>query len=204
MIEFDLFMPLIKTRAQGVPEPIAVAAIRQAAIEFCSRTKIWRGTDRFYATNIDAIALPSGSALVEVANARFNGLSLESISMDELNRLFPTTDWMTSTADAPRYFTQIDMDTIKVVPMCEGYVDLTLILKPSYSAKQLPDLLSEYRQVIADGALGEIFTIPNQTYTSPDLAMYHISRFNEQLDRLSLLAIKGQIRANARTKTSFF
>ena len=204
MIDFDLFMPLIKTRAQGVPEPIAVAAIRQAAIEFCTRTKVWRGTDRFYATNIDAIALPTDASLVEVSSARFEGVTIEPISVDELNQLFPTTDWMSSTADAPRYFTQIDMDTIKVVPMREGYVDLTLILKPSYSAKQLPDLLSQYRQVIADGALSEIFSIPNQTYTNSDLVMYHASRFNDQLDRLSLLAAKGQTRARVRTTISFF
>ncbi len=204
MIDFDFFMPLIKTRAQGVPEPIAINAIRNAATEFCIRTKIWRGTDQFYATNIDSIALPPNSDLVEIADARFNGVRLEPVSFDEMNDRFPNTDWQNMTGDNPKYFTQTELNTIKVIPTCEGYVDLSLILKPSARAKQLPDCMTAYTQTIADGALGEIMSVPNQTYTSSELAIFHMQRFNSQLDRLSSIGITGQIRARIRTKPSYF
>ena len=203
MIDFDYFMPLIKPRAQGVPEPIANTAIRQAAIDICVRAKIWRGTDSFYATNIDTIALPTGAALVEVADARFEGRRLEPISFDDMNDRFPDYDWQTIDGESPKYITQVNQDTIKVIPTCEGYVDLTLILKPSYAAKQLPDFLSEYKQMIADGALAEILSTPNQTYTNADLAMFHANRFAAELDRMSSMAITGQIRARIRSKSSF-
>lgn len=204
MIDFDVFMPLIRPRAQGVPDPIAVNAIRQAAIEFCIRTKLWRSTDTFYATNIDDIVVPNESELIEVTDARFDGVALEPISFDEMNRRFPSIDWQNMTGDNPQYFTQIDIGTIKFVPTCEGYVELSLLLKPSYTAKQLPDFLVQHKQTIADGALAEILTIPNQTYTNADLAMFHSGRFNAQLDRLSSMGINGQIRAPIRSKSSFF
>lgn len=204
MISFDVFMPLIRPRAQGVPDPIAVNAIRQAAIEFCTKVKLWRGTDKFYATNIDDIALPANAALLEVNDARFDGVQLEPISVDEMNQKFPDTDWMAITGENPRYFTQTDQGTIKVLPTCEGYVDLSLILVPSYDAKELPDFLLSYRQLIADGALAEIMSIPNQTYTNANLATFHAMRFNTGLDSHSAKAIKGQIRAKIRTKPSYF
>ena len=40
MKPIDDFLPLILPRAPGCPEPIAFDAIRQAAIEFCERTRI--------------------------------------------------------------------------------------------------------------------------------------------------------------------
>jgi len=204
MIDFDIFMPLIKPRAQGVPEPIAINAIRQAAIEFCTLVKLWRGTDMFYATNIDDIALPDGAELVKIVNARFNGVALEPVSFDEMNQRFPTTDWQNMTGETPRYFTQINTSTIKVIPTCDGYVELSLILKPSYDAMQLPNFLAEYRQIIADGALGEIFSIPNQNYSNADLAIFHAGKFNSMVDRLIIKSVEGKIGAPVRSKPNYF
>lgn len=204
MIELDAFMPSILPYAPGCPEPTAYAAIIQAAQAFCERTRLWRDRDQFNVTpaSCNVVCAPSGADLFEIESARFDGCLLEPISISDLDAKHP--NWPQMSEGAGRWITQTDPGSVQLVPTCTGTLTLTTILRPSDSAEQLPDLFSQYTQVIADGALAEILMLPAQSFSDPSRAQFYSIRFDNRIDELLNRTIKGQQRAPVRSRARFF
>jgi hypothetical protein len=205
MIELDVFLPKILPRVEGAARPAVYDAIRVAAQEFCTRTRLWRETDTLQTVSddLDIVAVPQGAVLFEIESARFEGHELEPQSISWLDD--NVARWRESTADMPRHITQTEPDTVRLVPMATGTLDLSLYLKPADDAGYLPDWMgNHYKQVIADGALAELLTMPGQAYTSPELAMFYSDRFDKRVTLLSSANLKGQQKARVRTKPHFF
>ena len=205
MKPIDDFLPLILPRAPGCPEPIAFDANRQAAIEFCERTRIWRDTDQFMADEFGYIMAPAQSVIHQIEEARFDGHRLTAVSVQDLNERYPDYDWTTQSGDQPKYITQIHPNTVKIVPAWDGMITMTIQLKPSNDAQELPDFIfDQYARTIADGALAEVLMIPGQPYTNPQGGAMYSQRFQQRLDSLQVQGLKGQQRAPIHTKASFF
>jgi len=205
MTDLDVFLPSIMPYAPGCPEPTAFSAIINAAQKFCERTRLWRDSDSFEVTGDDCnvVCVPEGAELLEIEAATFNGKPLDPIAYADLQRDYPT--WRTHDGD-PRFVSQASMDSVVLAPRGHGgTLHLSLYLKPSNEAEQLPDFLAKhYLRVIADGALGEILMLPMQSFTDPERGQFYALRFVQKLDSLSTSNIKGQQRAPARTRPSFF
>lgn len=204
MIDLDEFYPHIMPFAPGCSAPMANQAIVTAAREFCQRTRLWRCNDSFDLTeDCNVVCAPEGADLYEIEYARFDGQPLEPIGYGELNREMPT--WRTAQGGQPKWISQVEHDSVIVAPYSAGTLELGLLLAPSEDAEQLPDFLAKhYRQAIAWGALREILLVPNQTFTSPDGAALYGARFEQKVDSLFNRTIKGQQRAPARTRASYF
>lgn len=204
MIDLDVFLPRILPYAPGCAEPTVLASIIKAAQTFCERTRLWRDRDQFNVTpsNCNVVCAPNGAELFEIESARFNGCPLEPISLADLDTKHPT--WRQMSAGEGRWITQTEPGSVLLVPTCTGTLELSTILRPTDDAEQLPDLFSQYTQVIADGALGDILMLPAQSFSSQDLAQFYSMRFDNRIDELFNRTIKGQQRAPVRTKARFF
>ena len=208
MIELDDFLPNIRLYAPGVADPTAYFAIRQAAIEFCERTRTWRFDDEFNVTADEAEGLlaPANSVVLDIDGVWFNGQKLTSKTPNQLDKLLPP--WRSGadkSESKPLYVTQTELNTIQIVPFQAGKVKLSLFLKPSQDADELPDFLADqHRETIAWGALGRILMIPNQSFTNPDMGAAFGRAFQQKLDGKSTLGFTGQQRAPVRTRASFF
>jgi hypothetical protein len=205
MKDLDAFLPNIRPYAPGVAEPAAFFAIRQAAIAFCERTRLWRYEDEFTVAEdgCEAIVVPYGAVIHEIERADFNGKRLTPMTPGALDDLLP--DWRSGLTGTPRYVTQTEPDTIALVPKTAGTVTLHLYLKPAQDADELPDfIVDQHRNVIAHGALMHILTIPNQSFTNPDMAAAYAASFERKLDSLFNANSRGQQRAPNRTKANFF
>ena len=203
MIDPEEFYSHIMPYAPGCSAPMANQAIVAAAREFCQRTRLWRSADSFELTeDCNVVCAPEGADLYEIEFASFNGQTLEPIGYGELNRDMP--NWRTADGQ-PKWISQVEHDSVIVAPYSAGTLELGLLLVPSEDAEQLPDFLAKhYRQVIAWGALREIMLVPNQSFTSPDSAALYGARFEQKVDSLFNRTIKGQQRAPARTRPSYF
>lgn len=205
MTELDVFLPSIMPYAPGCPEPTAFAKILQAAQQFCERTRLWRDEDSFELTGDDCnvMCAPDGATVFQIESASVGGVPLEPIAHADLNRLHP--HWREDDGSA-RYISQFMPDSVLIAPgRATGTLRLTTILRPTDDAEMLPDFIAQqYRQVIADGALAEILMLPLQSFTDPDRAQFYALRFSSKLDALFHRNIKGQQRAPARTRPSFF
>lgn len=206
MRELELIYPLIMPFAPGVADPTMDSWIRQAAIDFCERTRLWRYEDELTITANEAEAMmsPIGSVVFEIERAYFNDRELEPVSTAWLDERMP--QWRTGEYESDsRYVTQTEPNTIQLVPAAAGNVRLYLWLKPSQDAQDLPDfIVDKYREMIAWGALARILMIPNQSFSNPQMATYWQTRFDTKLDSLFLKGAKGEQRAPMRTKSSFF
>lgn len=206
MTDLDAFLNKIHPFAPGVADLTAYEWIREAAIEFCERTRTWRDYDDYQVYRRDAalIKTPVGSVIHEIEEVRFNGEWLEPASASDLDKWHH--GWRTGRATGrPGYFTQMEPNTIAIAPIAAGTVHAWLILKPAPDAMELPDYIAmQYRQVIADGALARILALPNMPYSNPQLAAVHDTSFQAALSRLSNLGSAGQQRAHVRSKASMF
>lgn len=202
MKDFSVFKRYIMPRVPGAAEPTVDSAIREAAIEFCRRTRIWREEDTFTVSDeSELVAVPFGAALFEIESARFNGFMLEPTSLSWLDGNVPR--WQEQVGRG-KWITQLRPDTVRIVPTEPGTLDLSLFLMPANDADQVPDFLADHHvRCIADGALADLLAMPYD-YANPGLAGYHAQRFDRRLNELSNLNIKGQQRAPVRTKPQFF
>jgi hypothetical protein len=207
MTELDTFLPNIKLYAPGVADPTAYFAIRQAAIDFCERTRAWRFDDEFDITVDDAEGLlaPSGSVVHDIEGVWFEGTKLKPKTPVQLDTLVP--NWRsgaTKVDSTPKYVTQTEPNTIVLVPFLAGSVKLSLFLKPAQDADELPDFIADqHRETIAWGALGRILLIPNQSFTNVEMGSAFGQMFQQKIDGKSTMGSIGQQRAPIRTKASF-
>jgi len=206
MKDIDAFLPGILPFAPGCATPTAYFGIRQAAIEFCERTRLWRYEDSFpvEVDDCDAICVPFGAVVHEIERVLFNGQPLEPKSTQWLDQ--NQNGWRANPlTGTPHYVSQIAPDTLTIVPKMAGTASLYLWLKPSQDATELPDFIEQqYRETIAMGALHRILLIPNQSFTNIEMAGAYGQLFQKRLDGLSVKGSIGQQRAPLRTKAHMF
>ncbi len=205
MKPIDSILGSINPYAPGCAAPTAYFAIRQAAIEFCERTRLWRYEDEFdvSAAESESIVTPYGSVLLDIERASCDGEPLEPRTVAWLDERMPT--WRDGGAVGdPKYLTQLELNTMRIVPGKAGTVKISVWLKPSQDCMDLPDfMVDQYREIIAHGALGRILMMPNQPYTNGDLGAGFMASFQGKLVGLSGKSVTGQQRARVRTKASF-
>lgn len=207
MKSLDEFLKSINQYAPGCATPTAHFGIRQAAIEFCERTRLWRYEDEFIVTAAEAegITTPTGSVLQDIECVTFNGgapLMPKTVQWLDTNEPGWRKGIITGT---PQYVTQIEPNTIRLVPGEAGTVNIGVWLKPAQDCDELPDFLADqYRETIAHGALGRILLMPNQSFTNGTLAAAFLANFEAKLSALSGKGTTGQQRARVRTKASFY
>lgn len=204
MKDFDTLYRRIMPRVRGAAIPVVDEAIRQAAIEFCQRTRLWRDEDEFKTSDsldYEPMVVPHGAVIFEIESARFNGYPLEVITKRWLEDHVPR--WREQTSSQAKWITQSQPNTIRLVPAAAGTVHLDLFLQPSNDADQLPDfMIDHYSRVLADGALAELYAMPGD-FQNPGLAGFHSQRFNESLDGLFDSHATGQQAAPVRVKAQF-
>lgn len=207
MIDFDDFLHLIEPNAINAPEPLIFQSLRLAAIMFCERTRLWRGSDVIDTdgTNPEAVSVPTDSVLFEIAACAHGRRPLDPITIAELAHKRPT--WRTEPVGASgfaRWYVSPEWGTIQAVPLCAGCLTVEIVLKPSAHAESLPDfLLEQYGSDIADGASAMILAKPNASFGNPQLAAALGARFGQRLGTLSNMGSAGQQKGRARARARF-
>lgn len=210
MRSFVDFLPFVLPYAPSCPEPLAIQYLRQAAIDFCQRTRFWRYVDEFDVAGdtSEIIVAPGQSSLFEIEKAWFkptggdHWVELRRLPYAQIDQTL--LDETTDTYTVPNVISQIDYNTVTLVPRATGTLRISMFLSPSYEASSCPEnLYSNFASTIADGALSEILMIPEQPYTNPNIAALKAGMFNAECDKNFALNVRGQQRAPARTKSSF-
>ncbi len=207
------FLPFVLPHLTAAPRPLVELSLRQAAIEFCERTKAWRHIISAAVTEQKATpAAPTYSAIHQIESATLDGIQLTPISFTEV-----LTDDLSGSQDQgqPKYITQSTPNEVQVYPFAPGTLRLSVILKPragqlfgTDAADPLHDaynvvpdfLLTQHGETIAYGALARMFIIPGEAWTDADRANFYRVEFEKRTKASQAVSLKGQQRAPIRTK----
>ena len=170
--DYTAFLPEVMPELAADPsQPVALNAIKRAVIDFCAGSWIWK----YLADPISVQAgnavydlePPTGTDITTVMNVTCNGTPLANRTTDWLDEEMP--DWRTKRA-TPRYFTQVDTETIILAPVpdynvAQGLV-MTLVLQPSQSATSFPKwIFNQYIYAICYGAVGKLMLMNQKPWT---------------------------------------
>ena len=203
--DIDILLPRVMTSAPACPELTAVRFLREAAIDFCRRTRIWKETDSFTVASPDSetVCAIQDASIFEIRNAVLDENKLTPVTTDWLDSEYPNWQFSTDVAQS-KYLTQIAPDTVSLYPRGTGKLNLSLVLEPSSTAETLPDfLVDKYGRYLADGALGRLLMVPDKEYSNPQLASVHETRFEQALPAIMVRVAKGQHGARLRTRGQY-
>lgn len=177
MASYDLLLPRVLPQTQPCPGVMALDAVRQVAVDFCTRAEIWRDvlTERVFpgASAID-LPLERDTALVRVVELRLDGAVLS-----------PGDDFTAS----PR---AVDL---AFDPPRELTARIAVVLRPSRLATRLPEeMLEEWGDVLAFGALAKLKSMsgPHVAWSDPQGAALNLQLYEQGVARAGIRVLRGR------------
>ena len=209
-VAFTSWYDEVLTDVPGVPQNVAFNAIRNAAIEFCDRSWVYRVMLAPISTvaDIAEYALSPGADLkpAKVIRAWHDDVEIFPQTTQELSLRY--AQW-TSEEGTPQWFTQRKPESVILVPiptaaLTDG-LDIELAIKPARSATGILDEIYEkYLEEISYGAKFKLFTMKSKPWSDPAHAAAWKAAFDEAIGKAKIDAVKGHTRARQRVKAHFF
>lgn len=197
---YDTYLPEVLPYAPNCPELVAINAIRNAVIEFCTDSGYWE--HNCYAqpgvlnTPEYTPDVPDNTKLVTVFDIWYGGRPLYPRAENELRRMYGAGDWRTATG-YPRWFLSDNPDNVIVVPMPDANsaaYDLTIkccVAPLRASTGALDSIYERYAEVIAMGALARLKATPDQPYSDANGALFLERRF-----RAKVMEVRAYVERN--------
>ena len=202
MIQWEQFLPEVMIDLPGVPEPLAIHHIRNAAMQFCEETRLW-------SEYLDAISVqanegeytldgPQHTNVVDILSASFNGSPLGGpFSESELDKKRP--GWREETGAQP-FLCAKKGNLIRLIPIpteaAANALRAAVAVKPALTAHEGPDfLLADWHEAIGYGAKERLLMVPGKDWTNADLALYFGKQFRKKVNDGRAKFLKGGSRS---------
>jgi hypothetical protein len=198
----------------GLPVPVAIRAIREAARRFCEestayRKKLTPATDLSYAAGVYTIAIPANTQLISVISPivfqgsytvdsieyALDAISLQAASPEWLDMNRP--GWRTDTdTDSVEYFCLQSTNTFVLTPDSgtdrKANLTVSLILMPDRTTTTLDDEFgNRWFDDLTAGAKSLLMIMPNVKWSNPQLAEYYRLKFDSGIDKARRYAETG-------------
>lgn len=209
MKAWSLFYPDTLPDLPGAPLPVVDHWLRNAAIEFCERSKVLVVDLTAMSAVADqmsyAITLASNTELVELISVKFSGEVVTPKSPAYLEAKYG--DWQAETG-TPEHYTQQDTANVLLVPAPAaaetGAIKLKVATKPGTAATGVEDwFFSQYRLAIVAGAKGKLMLMDGKPWSNPDRAAFNLALFEGAISTATGRTADGHVRARPRFSGSF-
>jgi hypothetical protein len=197
---YDTFLPEVLPYAPNCAELVAINAIRNAVIEFCTCTWYWQH-DCFEQAVVATIAeytpdVPDNTKLVGMVDVWFGGKPLYPQNEATLRRMYGYTDYR-NVQGSPRWFYSMDPNNVILVPCPDeraAAFDMTArvaVTPLRASTGCLTTLYERFAETIAQGALARLKATPGQPYSDPPGA-----QMLERLFRAKIVEVRAEVERN--------
>ena len=210
-VSYEEFLADVLPYVPDCPDLVALAAIRDACIEFCQQSHFLRETlerDDIEAGEAEyTLASRPGYAIVMALSAVYKKKTLLPATPEFLEGRYGA-NWREREGE-PLYFVQERPDTIILTPtpqedVREGWY-AAVALKPTHdSAGIAKRVLEHWHEAIGFGARARIHEIPNQPYTDEAAAMKFRGWFNAECNKARIQTRMGIGRAPLRVRMRSF
>ena len=202
------FLPQIQPSISGCPESIALDAIRNACIRFCTDT--WLVRESLFASDIVAgvrdytISASAGNETIGVISFLYNEIELPKMTEEELDVL--DSGWRTSDPGVATAITAPTPDRILLNRIPEETIINGMIARiatrPTDSATSVSDLLfNDWRKAIKYGALEELYEIPKKGWSDMKQSLWYGKKFNFEIQRGKARARMGNMTKSTVAKS---
>lgn len=204
MITWESYLPYVLTSIQDCPDEVAIAAVRNAAIDFCHRTGVlYKELEPVSLANGEAevtLDIPEGYALATLlkgytTNQDGQESNVNPVARNELDYAIPS--WNRQKGTHIKWMFVASGTDVRVVPEPEiatgKSITLTasVTLKPSRLSYQGDDkLFEDYLETIAAGAKWKLFKTHGAPWADEQLANLEMNRFESGVN-------DAKIRANS-------
>lgn len=194
----------------GCPRPTIQQYVRDAAIEVCEKTLVWRYeqplirlTPGVYEYDYET---PDNTEIVAILHATVNGQPVTPLSQEDFHRLYP--DWPSTDVNRrsePRHIGQFDPDHFVLAPIPDASktydIKMFVALRPTPDATEMDKTaFDECEQLIMHGALQHLLVLPDKSWTDRELATYHAKQYTYKTASRRAKANLGVARASMRVQ----
>jgi hypothetical protein len=202
-IELTEFLPEVMQYVPDVPEFVAINSLRNAAIEFCEKTRILQidlsPTSLIIGKASYLMIVPPDLKFVDLVEAYADDRLLIPKSSEELSRIYRATDWRT-VQGSPAYITRTSYPEVQVVPypQIDGeQLKLRASVAPTRTATEVPQtLFEEFVEQISYGARGRLYGTPKQSYSDKSMAREYLMMFRAAINETRTRVNRGLTRAS--------
>lgn len=211
-VDYEQFLSQVTQYVPDVSEFVAIDAIRNAAIEFCTKSLYWQ-------VNLDPITVvanknnyelqtPADTKVVQLIVSYFDENLLIPQSPDRLADIYRMGDWQTVTG-SPQYVTQIIKPEVVVVPTPfetrEDILKIRVALAPTRDSQEIDsEIYEEWAETIAMGARARLYAQPKQPYYDKQAATDATKLFRYDINRARIAVNKGLTRTSSQVEFQRF
>lgn len=191
MADLSDFNQLIRIFVPGAPDNAIEFAVRESARRFCSLSWFVRrsisvtlvnGTSTYTLTAAD-----SDEEVVGVHAVELDGQPLDATKPELVQQQSGTPKCF--------YFEPTNTLTLDPVPdanIAGEVASVRVAVQPTLSTTSVPDeLVREYRQCIANGAIAWLMNVPKQPWSDPNMAQQMEQKYMAQVMRAKETALRG-------------
>jgi len=211
-VSLEQFLPEVMQYVPDVPEIIALDAIRNAAIEFCERTRYLQADLSpvpLVANQAEYIVpVPAYMKFVDIVEAYVDNVLLIPRASEEIARVYRHTDWRTAEGQ-PYYITRITYPKVQLVPYFTEVngqtLNMRVALAPTRDASEVDqELYEQFLEYIAFGARGRLYGTPKQPYFDRTAASDYMRMFRHGINEVRTRVNKGLTRTSNRVEFQRF
>ena len=187
MATFESLLPDVLPSVYGCSDPVAIAAIRSSAIDFCTKSEVYQQeldpvttVAKIYEYDLEP---PKNAVVHKILLLINDGQKLEPVSTGLLEQRLP--DWRDkANAGIPKYFVQQSQSLFYLAPMPATTkvesVLLRAVLKPTADALLLDDeIINNHKDAIVNGALFRLLRTPAKVWTDYQAAQMYAALYAE-------------------------
>jgi hypothetical protein len=204
-VSFTEFLPEVLPHVPGCADVVAVNAIRNACIEFCTNSLYWQETrdvERYSNSDFPSfLQAPTGARVTSILSVKFNGQPLDPTTEDALDAKY--LNWQATTGTAPAKYYQPNSDAFSVFPLPS--VSFDLVLRVAYTPIRAGTgvdsaVYQDYLEEISAGAITRLMATPAQPYSNPTAALTYNVVFQKAISSAAIIAAKSFSRAVDRVE----
>lgn len=193
------FHPHVIPNVQGCPLSIVNNAIRNAVIEFCEKSLLWKleseHTDVLAGQNRYTFSAPADAKVSQTVFASIENRPLIMTSLDDLDALHP--GWRELESERPLWYYMDTDDSIRLVGIPSVDIpkglEVHVALKPTRDSVGCPEfILENWAETIAHGALYRLNSMMGKPWASVDMVAYHRGLFREGLSRAKSKSLRSR------------
>lgn len=202
-VAYESFLPDVVQFVRDVPEIVAVQAIRNAAIQFCEKTRVLQTElqpmDMTAEVSVYGFEPDVGYKVVDIMEAWYGDQLLIPKAVEELTRIYRTSNWNDLDGN-PYYYFRSRTQEITLVPKPKvteaAKLKLRVAVVPSRASSVIDEEIFErYYEYITLGARARLYDTSGQPYYDPKAAQLYLKRFSDSMNEVRTRVAKGLTRA---------